>query len=91
MHSDESIASFFLRPDDILNRMRNLGETIADTTLVEKVLRSLISKFDSKVSAIEERQDLQTLTVVQLHGILTAFEMRQIGRASCRERVSSPV
>ena len=77
MHSDESVASFFLRLDDIVNQMRNLGETITDTTLVEKVLRSLTSKFDSKVSAIKERQDLQTLTVVQLHGILTTFEMRK--------------
>ena len=41
MHSDESIASFFLRLDDIVNCMRSLGETITDTTLVEKVLRSL--------------------------------------------------
>ena len=85
MHSDESVASFFLRLDDIVNRMRNLGETITDTTLVEKVLRSLTSKFDSKVSAIEERQDLQTLTIVQLHGILTAFEMRQGGPSQIKE------
>ena len=61
MHSDESIASFFLRLDDIVNHMRSLGETITDTTLVEKFLRSLTSKFESKVSAIEERQDLKTL------------------------------
>ena len=85
MHSDESVASFFIRLDDIVNRMRNLGETIIDTTLVEKVLRSLTSKFDSKVSAIEERQDLQTLTIVQLHGTLTAFEMRQGGPSQIRE------
>lgn len=26
MHNDESIASFFLCIDDILNRMKNLGE-----------------------------------------------------------------
>ena len=65
--------------------MRNLGETITDTTLVEKVLRSLTSKFDSKVSSIEERKDLQTLTIVQLHGILTAFEMRQGGPSQIRE------
>ena len=67
--------------------MRNLGETITDTTLVEKVLRSLTSKFESKVSAIEERQDLQTLTIVQLHGILTAFEMRQGGPSQIKEAV----
>jgi hypothetical protein len=85
MHNDESIASFFLRIDEIVNRMKNLGEEIKDTTLVEKILRSLTPKFESKVSAIEEKQDLQTLTVVQLHGILTAFEMRKGGPSEVRE------
>ena len=55
MHNEESIASFFLRLNDIVNRMRNLGETITDTTLVEKALRSLTPKFESKVSVIEEK------------------------------------
>ena len=77
MHNEESIASFVLRLDDILNRIRNLGETITDTTLVEKNLRSLTSKFESKVSTIEEKRDLQSLTIFQLHGILTACEMRK--------------
>ena len=79
MHSNESIASFFLRLDDIVNRMRNMGETIAESTLVEKILRSLTTKFESKVSALEEKQDIQNLTMVQLHGILTAYEMRRGG------------
>ena len=64
MHNEESIASFFLRLDDIVNRMTNLGETISNTTLVEKVLRSLTPKFESKVSAIEEKQDIQSLNIV---------------------------
>ena len=55
MHSEESISSFFLRLDDIVNHMRNLGETISNTTLVEKVLRSLTPKFESKVLVIEEK------------------------------------
>ena len=79
MHNEESIANFFLRLDDIVNRMRNLGETITESTLVEKLLRSLTAKFESKVSALEEKQDLQNLIVVQLHGILTACEMRRGG------------
>ena len=55
MHNEEIIASFFLRLDDIVNHMRNLGETITGTTPVEKVLGSLTPKFESKVSAIEEK------------------------------------
>ena len=46
MHNEEGIVSFFLRLDDIVNRMRNLGEMITDSTLVEKALRSLTSKFE---------------------------------------------
>jgi len=58
MHNDESIANYFLCIDEIVNCMKNLGEEIKEVTLVEKVLRSLSAKFESKVSAIEENQDL---------------------------------
>jgi len=85
MHNDESIASYFLCIDEVVNCMKNLGEEIKEVTLVEKVLRSLSAKFESKVSAIEEKQDLQTITMTQLHGILTAFEMRKRGSSYMRE------
>ncbi len=55
MHNDESIASYFLRIDEIVNFMKNLGEEIKEATLVEKVLKSLSAKFESKVSTIEEK------------------------------------
>jgi hypothetical protein len=87
MNSEESIANFFLRLDDIVNCMRNLGQTITKSTLVEKILRSLTAKFESKVSALEEKQDLQNLTVVKLHGILTAYEMRRGGPSEVKEAV----
>eukprot|EP00253_Pinus_taeda_P023325 PITA_23325 len=58
MHNDESVANYFLRIDEIVNCMKNLGEEIKKVVLVEKVLRSLSPKFDSKVSAIEEKQNL---------------------------------
>ena len=34
-------------------------------------------KYDSKVSTLEERDDIDQLTVDELHGILTAYEMIQ--------------
>eukprot|EP00253_Pinus_taeda_P033627 PITA_33627 len=71
--------------DKIVNYMKNLGEEIKEVVMVEKVLRSLSSKFDSKVSAIEEKQDLQSITMSQLHGILTAYEIRKGGPSYRRE------
>eukprot|EP00253_Pinus_taeda_P003623 PITA_03623 len=58
---------------------------IKEATLVEKILRSLSSRFETKLFAIEEKLDLQSIIVVQLHGILKAFEMRKGGTSDTRE------
>ena len=55
MHNDESMASYFLRIDGVVNCIKNMGEEIKEVTLDEKVLRSLFAKFESKVSAMEEK------------------------------------
>jgi hypothetical protein len=44
--------------------------------VVQKVLRSLLLKYDAKVSAIEETRDLTKMTMDELHGSLIAYEMR---------------
>jgi len=63
MHDDESIAIFFLRVDEIVNSMKNLGVEIKVYTIFEKIIRSLTSKFDSKISNIQEMKDLKNLTI----------------------------
>eukprot|EP00253_Pinus_taeda_P004719 PITA_04719 len=85
MYNDESVANYFLRIDEIVNCMKNLGEEIKEAVVVEKVLRSLPYKFESKFSAIEEKENLQKITMSQLHGILTAYEMRKGGPSDGRE------
>src|ERR1700733_1388668 len=85
MYNDESVANYFLRVDEIVNCMKNLGEEIKEAIVVEKVLRSLSPMFESKVSAIEEKENLRILTMYQLHGILTAYEMRKGGPSDRRE------
>ena len=75
----------FLQVDEIVNCMKNMGEEIKEAIVVEKVLRSLSPKFESKVFAIEENEKLRTLTMSQLHGILTAYEMRKGGPSERRE------
>ena len=52
------------------------GEKIEEPSLVQKILRSLPDRFNPKVSAIEELNDLKTLEFDQLLGTLTAYEIR---------------
>jgi hypothetical protein len=56
--------------------MKGLGEMIDEYFLVRKILRSLPDRFNSKVSTIEEITDLKVLTLEQLLGTLTSYEMR---------------
>jgi len=76
MKEEEDIAGYLERVDEVVNTMRGLGEVIEESKVVEKVLRSLPTRFDSKVSTIEEIKDMDTLNIDALHGILTAYEMR---------------
>ena len=76
MNEDETISKYFLRVEELMNAMKGLGENIKETPLVQNILRSLPDKFNPKVSAIEEMDDLKTLSIDQLLGTLTAYEMR---------------
>ena len=66
--------------------MKALGEKIEEPSLVQKILRSLPDRFNPKVSAIEELNDIKTLSFDQLLGTLTAYEMRIVtDRPTSRE------
>ena len=54
MHDDEIIGTFFLRVDEIVSSTINLDEEIKYVIVVENILRSITSKFGSKVFVIEE-------------------------------------
>jgi NAD-dependent DNA ligase len=59
-----------------VNSIKGLGEKFEDVFLVQKILRSFPDRFNLKVSAIEELNDLKTLLFDQLLGTLNAYEMR---------------
>ena len=58
MKEDEDIATYFLRVDEIVNTMKGLGENIRNSVIVQKIFRSLPMRFYSKISALQEREDL---------------------------------
>jgi hypothetical protein len=76
MKEDENIAAYFLRVDETVNAIIRLGEEIEESVIVQNVLRSLPMRFDPKISALEERSDLNSISMDELHGIFTAYEMR---------------
>jgi hypothetical protein len=59
-----------------MNAIIGLGEEIEESAIVQKVLRSIFMRFNPKISALEERSDLNSISMDELHGILTAYEMR---------------
>jgi hypothetical protein len=62
--------------DETINTIKGLGVEVDDIVVFQKVLRSLPMIFDHKISALEERQYLGTLSMDELHRIFTAYEMR---------------
>jgi hypothetical protein len=76
MNEDETINKFFLRVEEIVNAMKGLREKIEDVLLVQKILISMPDRFNPKFYAIEELNDLKTLSIDQILGTLTTYEMR---------------
>jgi hypothetical protein len=76
MKEDEDIVAYFLRVDETMNAIIGLGEEIEESIIVQKVLRSLPMIFNPKILALEERSYLNSISMDELHGIFTTYEMR---------------
>jgi hypothetical protein len=91
MKEDETVGKYFLRVEELVNAMKALGEKIEEASLVQKILRFLPDRFNPKVSAIEELNDLKGLAFDQLLGTLTAYEMRIVKDKPTSREASSKV
>ena len=63
MKEEENIGEYLLRVDEVVNVIRGLGGKLKEREVVRKVLRTFPMKYDSKVSTLEERDDLDQVTV----------------------------
>ena len=77
MKESENIVAQLLRVDEVVNSITGLGEQVKESMIVQKVRRSLPLRYDAKISAIEESQDLTKMTMDELYGILTTYKMRK--------------
>ena len=76
MKGNESVQDYITRVSIIVNQMKTFGEDISDQKVVEKILRSLPSKWDHVVTTIEESKDMNTYSLNDLMGSLLAHEGR---------------
>ena len=58
MEDDETFDEFYAKLKDIVNSAFNLGESIAESKIVRKILRSLPERFHVKTTVIEEVKDI---------------------------------
>ncbi|KAK2970503.1 hypothetical protein RJ640_013575 [Escallonia rubra] len=76
MNFGESVSEYFSRATTIANKMRIHGEKLEDVTIVEKILRSMTSKFNFVICSIEESKDIDTLSIDELQSSLLVHEQK---------------
>ncbi|GAU41499.1 hypothetical protein TSUD_13810 [Trifolium subterraneum] len=84
MDENESIAEYFNKITNITNQMKSCGSTVSDGDMVEKVIRTLSSKFDYITVAIMEAKDVSTMKLEELQCSLESHEQRINARTKNR-------
>ena len=74
MSDDETFDEIYAKLNDIVNSAFNLGEVYDQSKVVRKILRSLIEDFRSKVTAIIESKDVDTIAIDELVGSSQSYE-----------------
>ncbi|XP_034686747.1 uncharacterized protein LOC117915302 [Vitis riparia] len=77
---NEYVKDYSSRLMDVVNQMRLLGEAFIDQNVVEKIMVSVLQKFEVKISAIEESCDLQRLIIAELTSKLHVQEQKVLMR-----------
>ena len=84
MEEDELFDEFYAKLKDIVNSVFNFRETILESKVVRKVLRSLPERFHAKITAIKESKDIDFIPLIELVGNLQTYELglTRIGKGS---------
>ena len=85
MKTGESITDYFSRVVLVCNNMSNLGESMEDAKIVEKILRTLPERWNFVVCSIEVSKDIKSLSVNQLRSELLVHEPKLQKRRSIDE------
>ena len=76
MKPNESIVEMFTRFIDVVNGLEGLENKVSEEDNISKILRCLPPKWNSKMEAIEEANNLKELPLEELIGSLMTYEMK---------------
>jgi len=74
MHGNESVNDYIKKMQDLFNQMRLLGEDILERRTLEKILRSVVPKFEMFTTNILVPKDLNTTRIDELSGSMLIVE-----------------
>ena len=86
MEEDETFDEFYAKLKDIVISAFNIGESIAESKIVRKILRSLPERFHARITAIEEVKNIDQIPLTKLAGNLQTYEMRLALMGKCEKK-----
>ena len=75
MQENHNFSLFYFELNDIVNSSFNLGESIPDSKVVRKILRSLTKRFKLMVIVIEENKDIDSMKIDELVGSIQTYKI----------------
>ncbi|KAH0744922.1 hypothetical protein KY290_032915 [Solanum tuberosum] len=87
MKERESIISYCARTMEIDNKMQFHSEKMNNITIVEKILRFLMPKYDYVVCSIDESKDIDELSLDELQSPLLVHEHKMNQHSTSDEQV----
>ena len=86
MKESESVKEYGSKLMTIVNQIKLLGEDFPTQRIVEKLLVSLLERYESKISSLEDSKDLSKISFSKLINALQAVDQRRTMRREANER-----
>nr|KYP66186.1 Retrovirus-related Pol polyprotein from transposon TNT 1-94 [Cajanus cajan] len=80
MKETETIKQYLDKLFGIANKVRILGTQFLDSRIVEKILVTILERYEASIAALENTKDLSKITLAEVLHALQALEQRRLMR-----------